>query len=145
MRIHVLRLARKPSFQNGKMHLRVSQDFSLTLLIDTQSTHDQLWLRPIVWEFDYNNQCNAIICYEVMFFAMIIWLCNKKVLGTLLVSCYFWIYDCWQLGVLTNRHRVYKAVGWTVTKRIFICINFCILLVHRILSWIFHANVSIFS
>lgn len=70
--------------------------------------------------------------------------CNKKVLGTLLVSCYFWIYDCWQLGVLNNRHMVYKTVGWTETKRIFICIEFCILWVHRILSWIFHANVSIF-
>lgn len=65
--------------------------------------------------------------------------CNKKVLGTLLVSYYFLIYDCWQFGVLNNRHRVYKTVGWTVTKRIFICIKFCIWLVHRILSWIFHA------
>lgn len=70
--------------------------------------------------------------------------CNKKVLGTLLVSCYFWIYDCWQLGVLNNCHMVYKTVRWTETKRIFICIKFCILWVHCILSWIFHANVSIF-
>lgn len=45
--------------------------------------------------------------------------CNKKVLGTLLVSCYFWIYDCWQLGVLNNRHMVYKTVGWTETKNVF--------------------------
>lgn len=131
------------------MHLRVSQDFSLEPAYRHQ-THARpvvVWMRPIVSEFDYNNQCNAIICYEVMLFAMIIWLlvcATKKVLGTLLVSCYFWIYDCWQLGVLNNRHMVYKTVGWTETKRIFICIEFCILWVHRILSWIFHANVSIF-
>lgn len=111
-----------------------------------QSTHGQLWLRPIVWELDENNQLQCIYLlwrYAFRSDNLIANVCNKKVLGTLLVSYYFLIYDCWQFGVLNNRHRVYKTVGWTVTKRIFICIKFCIWLVHRILSWIFHANVSI--